>query len=92
MNLGRESILSFSPVDPDLYEVAFTVADGESWRQPVIGFSVVVVYAGKDGESSDTHVYPVVIDDNGTPTNVLMYLEDFLTPLPAWSLRRKDRT
>lgn len=90
MNLGIDSVLSFSPVDPDLYEVAFSPKDGEKWELPVIGFAVVVTYGGSGGEASETEIYPVVIDGESQPCTIWLYLENWgPESRPVWVLRRK---
>ena len=54
MNLSRDSVTSFSPVDPTLYEVEVT-AEVDSWTLPVIGFATVITYCGtEEGEGSDS--------------------------------------
>ncbi len=88
MNLDRDSILNFTPVDPDLWEVTFTSKD-DTWTLPVIGFAVVVSYNGKDdGELSESVLNPVVLDEEGFPAPVQQYLNDWETR-PKWALKRK---
>ena len=88
MNLDRDSILNFSPVDPDLWEVAIT-GETENWSLPVIGFAVVVSYNGKDdGELSESALNPVVIDEEGYPTPIQNYLNNWEIR-PPWALKRK---
>lgn len=72
------SILSFTPADPDQWEVVFSgLQDGsEAWTEPVIGFAVQVrnvfyeTRQGKDHGDFDTAVVPVVIFE-GAPSTAL---------------------
>ncbi|MFG1844904.1 hypothetical protein [Micromonospora carbonacea] len=88
MNLDTNSVTSFSPTDPDLWEVTFT-GEVDTWTMPVIGFAVVVTYAGEDGVPSDTRTYPVVLDDSGMPVHVFEYLQEWKAPHPDFKLHRK---
>lgn len=88
MNLDRDSILNFSPVDPDLWEVTIT-GEEDTWTMPVIGFAVVVSYNGKDdGELGETVLNPVVLDEEGYPSPIQQYLNDWQVR-PKWALKRK---
>ncbi|MBM0233368.1 hypothetical protein JNW91_16800 [Micromonospora sp. STR1_7] len=88
MNLDRDSVTSFAPVDPDLYEVAFTGED-ESWTLPVIGFAVVVTYAAQeDHDLSETGVCPVLIGEDGYAVTLRDLLSE-LSHRPQATLRRK---
>lgn len=89
MDLDRDSVVSFTPVDPDLYEVAFTGKD-DNWTLPVIGFAVVVTHAGQDEHDlSETDVCPVLLTDDGYPVALPSYLQGWLDQRPQAALRRK---
>ncbi|MEU8220905.1 hypothetical protein AB0C47_34755 [Micromonospora taraxaci] len=88
MNLDRDSILNFNPVDPDLWEVAIT-SETETWTLPVIGFAVVVSYNGKeDGELSESTLSPVILDEEGLISSVQQYQNNWEVR-PKWMLKRK---
>lgn len=88
MNLSRDSVTSFSPVDPDHYAVTFK-GEAETWTLPVIGFATVITYCATDeGEGTDSGLYPVVLADEGYAITVWEYLHDFGDPKPQWTLHR----
>lgn len=90
MNLGTDSVTSFSATDPNTYEVMFAGVD--AWTLPVIGFATVITYAAKDdGEHTDAAVSPVILTDDGNPLSVLEYLRDWSPEdRPGWTLRFKQ--
>lgn len=89
MNLDKGSTLSFSPTDPDLWEVTFT-GEAETWNLPVLGFAIVITHGETNTGLTDSKLLPVVLCDEGFPTHVYEYLQDWDNPQPTWALRRKQ--
>lgn len=71
------SAISFTPDHSGTYEVEFSCQGAENWREPIIGWAVVVVHEEEDENGAlvhDTEIQPVVRDsDDGMAATIADY-------------------
>ena len=79
MSTDKGSPLTFTPDVPGRWAVTFSfVGEGtptEPWDLPVLGWAVVVTWNTED--QRETAVQPVVIDEDGRPSTVDLYLAEY---------------